>query len=102
MEHLVKYRTWGNATPPRQTQMKIPGGAGELVTMKNGAKPQPWHCKPFVDGSTYGLELIYPFETECHIVHDDKGVRVDWDFSREKAEGISGGEFVLFAPDHYL
>lgn len=60
----IKYRTWFKGVAPRPIRLEIPGWAGE----KNWESGQPWHCKPFVDGATYGLELIYPYDTEVAVV----------------------------------
>ncbi len=74
------------------------GWAGPPVKMEDGSDPQPWHCLPFVEGSTYGLELVYPYENECHVVNDDGAIRFDWDYASEPGGGVTGGEFVLFSP----
>jgi len=66
--------------------------------MIDGSEPQPWHCLPFTEGSTYGLELLYPYETECQVVNEDGRVRFDWDFSAEPGGMLTGGEFVTFFP----
>lgn len=31
----------------------------------------PWHCQPFVEAATYGLELVYPYQNECRVYNDD-------------------------------
>src|SRR6185436_6341020 len=59
----LKYRTWFKGTPPRQIKLEVPGWSGD----KNWDVGQAWHCKPYNDGSTYGLELLYPFDTECTV-----------------------------------
>ena len=59
---------------PQPIRLKMPGwGGSAAMRMENGSEPQPWHCPPFVDGSAYGIELIYHYETECHIVNEDIG-----------------------------
>ncbi len=98
----LKYRTAHSGRPPQPIRLEIPGWAGDASKMQSGNVPQPWHCNPFVEGSTYGLELIYPYESECHIVNDGGEVRIEWDYVRDRAAGASGGEFVRFAPKHYL
>src|SRR5262249_3844267 len=50
------------------------------------------------EGCTYGLELVYPFETECQVVNDNGDVRFEWDFAREPGGVLTGGEFMHFAP----
>jgi tetratricopeptide (TPR) repeat protein len=98
----LKYRTAHSGRPPQPIRLEIPGWAGDASKMQSGNVPQPWHCNPFVEGSTYGLELIYPYDSECHIVNEGGDVRIEWDYVRDRAAGVSGGEFVRFAPKHYL
>jgi Flp pilus assembly protein TadD len=103
VDHIrLKYRTYGKGLPPRPIRLDIPGWAGDSSKMEDGSVPQPWHCNPFVEGSTYGIELVYPYETECQVINDGGAVRIEWDFARERDAGLSGGEFVRFAPKHYL
>ncbi len=68
--------------------------------MEEGAKGQPWHCLPFSEGVTYGLELVYPYETECQVVNDDGAVRIEFDFQKEPGGILTGGEFTFFSPKH--
>jgi tetratricopeptide (TPR) repeat protein len=95
----IPYRTFHKAIPPQPIRVKVPGWAGSpQIRMQNGSEPQPWHCPPFVDASGYGLELLYPYETECHVVNENGEVRIEWDPSKEPG-GVAGpGEFGLFAP----
>ena len=98
MKLPIKYRTIENALPPRPIRLDVGGWSGPAEKMVDGSNPQPWHCQPFIDGATYGLELVYPHETECRIVNDDGVVRIDWDFAREPGGGLTGFEFLLFSP----
>src|SRR5437899_375773 len=79
----VKYATYSKAMPPQPIRLKTPGWAGNPDKMEDGSPGQPWHCLPFVEASTYGLELIYQFDTECQIINDNGLVRIDWDFAKE-------------------
>jgi hypothetical protein len=97
----VRFRTWYKGLPPQPIKLKIPGWAGDSHDHSDGAKPQPWHCPPFVDGSTYGLELLYPFKSECKVVNDGGVVKFEGDFSSEQTEGIKWPPFDVFAPGHY-
>ena len=94
----VKYATYAKALAPQPIRVKTPGWGGAAQKMEDGSLPQPWHCLPFVEGSTYGLELLYPYENECHVVNDGGAVRFDWDFAGEPGGGVTGGEFVTFSP----
>jgi len=94
----IKYRTTGKAIPPRPVQMKIPGWSGQAVKKRNGSEPQPWHCPPFVDAATYALELVYPYEKECHIINQGGVVRFAWDYANEPGHKPNGAEFNVFFP----
>jgi len=100
MERLeIRYRMSGKAAPPRAIRVETPGWGGGDQKMENGSEPQPWHCLPFVEASTYGLELVYPYETECHVVNDNGDIRFDWDYAKEPGTKLLGGEFVTFFPE---
>lgn len=95
----IRYRTAHKGLPPQPIRIKMPGwGGSAAMKMENGSEPQPWHCPPFVEGATYGLELVYHYETECHVINDKGDVRFEWDYGKEPG-GIAGpDEFGLFAP----
>lgn len=98
----LKYRTWYRGIAPARTRLDIPGWSGS----KGWVDPQPWHCKPWVDGTTYGLELVYPFETECIVRAKDGICEFIGDFSKEKETypvQFKNWEvpFSAFAPDHF-
>jgi tetratricopeptide (TPR) repeat protein len=97
-KHTIKYSTASRALPPRRTKLEVPGWGGDVTQkMVDGSVVQPWHCQPFVEGNTYGLELIYQHEQDCHIVNDAGAVRIEWDFYKEPGD-VTGGEFVTFFP----
>jgi hypothetical protein len=98
----VKYRSWAKAIPPHPIKLQIPGWAGEANNHTNGDKPQPWHCPPFIEGSTYGLELCYPFDTECHISMIDDKIVFNGDFTEESKQlNFPLPPFTAFAPGHF-
>jgi tetratricopeptide (TPR) repeat protein len=94
----LKYATYMNALPPRPIRLEIGGWSGTHEKMVDGSNPQPWHCLPFVEGSTYGLELVYAFETPCDVVNDNGNVRFEWDFANEPGGVLTGSEFLNFSP----
>lgn len=111
---VVKYRTWHTSLPPRPIKLQIPGWSGDDRRHGNGVRPQPWHCPPFVDGSTYGHELIYPYKSECRVKRVDGQIIFEGDFSEEDWMISESGELVSgdrpkkttppmmsFAPGHY-
>lgn len=91
---VVKYRTWHTSQPPRPTRLQIPGWAGKDRRHGNGADPQPWHCPPFVDASTYGHELVYPYKSECRVKRIDGQIVFEGDFSGEDWMMGEGGDFL--------
>jgi len=99
MEKLqIKYRAYQKALAPRPIRMKVPGWGGSPEKMEDGSEPQPWHCLPFTEGSTYGLELVYEYDNECHVVNDNGLVYFEWDFAREPGCKLEGSEFITFFP----
>ena len=94
----VKFATYANALPPQRIRLEKPGWAGDERKMVDGSEPQPWHCLPFVEAATYGLELVYPYETECHVVNDGGKVRFEFDYANEPGGILTGGEFITFFP----
>jgi hypothetical protein len=104
MEKLqIKWRKWYNGIAPRLTKLEIPGWAGEPNNHTSGDKPQPWHCTPFIEGTTYGLELCYPFDTECHVKNIDGEIVFEGDFSEENkmCEDVNLPPFLSFSPGHF-
>ena len=88
--------------PPRPIKLQIPGWSGHDLDHGDGAAPQPWHCPPFVDASTYGLELAFPFDAECSVSVRDGELHVDRkDFSAETHPTMQDPPFKQFAPNHY-
>ena len=106
LELEVRYRALPQALPPRRIKLAVPGWAGESSAHGEGSPAQPWHCQPFVDGSTCGLELLYPFRTECRVTRDGDGLRFEGDFGDELSSlqpGTAPGAspFAAFAAHHY-
>lgn len=98
----LKYRSWYKGVVPKPIKLQIPGWSGDHHSHANGDTPQPWHCPPFVDGATYGLELIYPFDTEARISLIDGKLNIEGDFSKETEEcGVELPPFKTFAPHHF-
>jgi tetratricopeptide (TPR) repeat protein len=101
MNLAVKYSTMFTHLPPQPIRLADAPWAGLIEKkMEDGSEVQPWHCLPFVEGSTYGLELIYPYETECHVVGAGGTIQFDWDFAKEPSNTAFGAEFKAFAPEN--
>lgn len=100
--YKIEYRTWHNGLPPKRTKLDVGGWAGE----NTWKMPQAWHCKPYSDAATYGLDLIYNWETTCTVTCDDKGVcNFNWegDFGKERPDYLDKTwvPFACFAPYHF-
>jgi tetratricopeptide (TPR) repeat protein len=94
----IRYSTYDKAQPPRPVRMKNSGWGGMAQKMVDGSEPQPWHCLPFTEGSTYGLELVYQYEQDCHVINDGGLVRFEWDYASEPGCKLQGSEFTTFFP----
>ncbi len=100
----IKYRLENKALPPRPIKVEVPGWGGSADFKKvNGSQPQPWHCPLHVEGCTHGVELLYQYDNECHVINDRGNIRILWD---RAAEGLTGpSEFTLSVPPpsvHFL
>ena len=93
----IPYSPEGKGLPPQSIRMRVPGwGGSHEKKMQNGSEPQPWHCQPFIDAATYGLELVYPYETECHVINDNGVLRFEWDYASEPGMKLDGQSFGAF------
>lgn len=98
----LRWRSSFGAPPPRRIRLEIPGWSGQSVRPADGATAQPWHCHPFVEGATYGLELVYPYESETRVHVDEDGrIRFEGGLGEEmKAKGLNH-PFGVFARGHF-
>jgi hypothetical protein len=97
----LRYRTEYGAPPPRRIKLQIPGWAGPSTRSGDGAPAQPWHCQPFVEGATYGLELVYPYRSECAVVSEGGAIRFEGGLAAEMEEAKLPHPFGTFAAAHY-
>ena len=96
----LRYRSVSGATPPRRIRLEIPGWAGQRVSGE-GAAAQPWHCQPFAEGATHGLELVYPYRSECRVENHGGTLRFVGDLAAE-VDGVElPHPFGVFAPGFY-
>ncbi|HKP76813.1 MAG TPA: hypothetical protein VJT67_14885 [Longimicrobiaceae bacterium] len=98
---VLRYRSGYQAPPPRRIRLEVPGWAGADAPPKHGSAAQPWHCQPFVDGATHGLELVYPYQNECRVVNDGGAVRFEGGLTDEMAAAGLPHPFGVFAARHY-
>ncbi len=97
----IKYRLEGKALPPRPIRVAIGDWGGSAQMKKeNGSEPEPWHCPAFVDGCTHGFELLYQYETECHILNVNGRPQFQWSLESEPGPGNADprNDFTLSNP----
>lgn len=97
----LRYRTEFGAPPPRRIHLEIPGWSGDPTRPGDGSPALPWHCRPFVEGSTYGLELVYPYPNECHVHNDGGRLRFEGGVGEAMREAGLPHPFDTFAAGHY-
>ena len=95
----IKYRNWFKGLPPQRTKLQIPGWAGD----KTHDLAQPWHCKPFADGATYGIEIVYPYESEARVTLNEDQTTSNFKFesTNEWDDAEVPVPFRNFAPSHF-
>lgn len=97
----LRWRTVYGAPPPRRIRLEIPGWGGSSTAHGDGAPAQPWHCRPFVEGATYGLELVYPYRNECRVRTEDGVLRFEGALAGEMEAAGLPHPFGAFAAGHY-
>jgi len=99
--HTVKCRTYEKRLSPRRTKMDIPGWAGQPVPRRNGSHEYAWHCVPFTESATYGIELFYPFDNELRVTTRDGRLVLDGDFGPNPGTGVEWPPFRTFGEQFY-
>lgn len=51
----------------QRTRVAVPGWGGLQESRADGSHEQPWHCIPFSEASTAGIEILYPYDEELHV-----------------------------------
>ena len=97
----VHYRCLDGGLPPRRIVVPRSGWAGEPQLRVDGSAAQPWHCAPFSEGASYGLELLYPFQTACEVTLEDGRPKFHGDFAAERASSVVWPPFQSAHPGHY-
>lgn len=98
---IVKYRLRGHRSPPQPIRVSVPGWAGAKEPRKDGSHEQPWHCIPFSESARYGLELLYPFDTELRVTNVDGHVRLDAEWGPPPEPDLMWPPFRAFGADYY-
>ncbi len=74
---VVKYRLHDPRLDPRRTRLSIPGWAGKSEPRADGSQEYPWHCIPFSEAATSGIELFYPYDEELRVTNEDGAATFD-------------------------
>lgn len=97
----LRWRSEFGAPPPRRIRLEVPGWAGASTAHGDGAPAMPWHCRPFVDGATYGLELVYPYRSECRVRTEAGAIVFEGELAAEMEAAGLPHPFGAFAAGHY-
>jgi hypothetical protein len=97
----VKYRLHGNRQPPQSIRMPIPGWGGDPQPRAAGSHEQPWHCVPFSESASYGVEVLYPFDEELRVTKFRGHVRLQADWGEPPDPDLMWPPFRTFGEDYY-
>jgi len=96
-----RYRLLGCGLAPQRIRIEKPGWGGTRTPLENGATPQPWHCLPFVEGATYGFELLYSLAGECRVSWSELTLQFEGEFLSHPIAGTVWPPFLTTNPGHY-
>jgi hypothetical protein len=99
--HKMKYRMSGDDLRPRRTKLEIPGWAGQPEKRADGSREYAWHCVPFSEAATYGVEVFYPYENELRVRTKNGALIFDGDFGPPPAPGRNWPPFRNFGEIYY-
>jgi hypothetical protein len=97
----VKYRLFEPRLNPRRTKLEVPGWAGQPEPRRDGSHEYAWHCLPFAEGASYGIELFYPFDNELRVTKRDGRVALASDWGPDPGTGINWPPFRPFGEGYY-
>jgi hypothetical protein len=99
--HKIKFRMSGDDLRPRRTKLEIPGWAGKPERRADGSQEYAWHCVPFSEAATYGVEVFYPYETELRVTTKDGRLNFEGDLGPSPAAGRNWPPFRNFGDLYY-
>jgi hypothetical protein len=97
----VKYRLANPNLNPRRTRLEIPGWAGKPERRVDGSHEYAWHCAPFSEAATSGIELFYPYDNELRVTTSNGELVLDGDFGEPPDPGVQWPPFRSFGRDYY-
>jgi len=90
----IKYRLQGKALPPRPLRASAQVDAPPAADANPAARTAgTWQCPVFVEGSSHGVELLYPYDTACEVVNEDGELRFIWHAGGAPGDGIDPEAF---------
>ena len=98
---VVKYRMQNPKLAPRRTRLAMPGWAGESQPRATGSHEQPWHCIPFTEAATGGIELFYPHDEALHVTATADGPAFDGVGDGDRAPDWEAPPFRDFGRAYY-
>lgn len=99
--HLIKVRATDPRLRPRRTKLEIPGWSGEPVPRSDGSQEYAWHCAPFSEAATYGVEIFYPYDNELRVSVKNGELQFDGDFGPPPDDGRHWPPFRTFGQLYY-
>lgn len=97
----VKFRLIEPRLQPRPLRMATPGWSGDPQPRADGSHEQPWHCTPFSEMAKYGVEILYPYDSEIHVSTRDGHFAFEGDFGPPPDDGRSWPPFRSFGQGYY-
>lgn len=101
----LKYRTIFENSDLQKVKLKINDWAGTTQNNSADIKVQPYMCKPFVDASTYGFEILYPYETTIEIEFLDGKMKInaeqDWKKDQDTIRKIGNIPVGQISENHF-
>lgn len=97
----VKVRSFRPGLAPRRTKLEVPGWAGQPEPRRDGSHEFMWHCMPFTEGATYGIELFWPHEGEVRVTRRDGIVHLEGDISIDPETGVGDPPLRNFGDGYY-
>jgi hypothetical protein len=99
--HKVRYRLNDPNLRPRRTKLEIPGWAGQSDRRVDGSHEHAWHCVPFSEAATAGIELFYPYDHELRVSTREGALMFDGDLGEPPGPGLDWPPFRSFGREYY-
>lgn len=97
----VKVRTFELGLAPRRTRMEVPGWSGRPEPRRDGSQEYVWHCMPFTESATYGIEIFYPHSGEVRVTGRDGTPVFEGDIAWDEAANCHRPPFRSFGGRFY-